>query len=97
MLWGGNRAIRVTENVTTWKAAVQEVTYQYNCTPHQSTGFSPNLLHHGYDEASPGLLHFEGVPANPPPVTQAEGRQVLLDAHHPDPSQLMGMGLQPTS
>ena len=69
-LWGIIRAIRVIGDVTTWKTAVQEATYQYNSTPHQSTGYSPNLLHHGYDKVSPGLLHPEGVPANPPLTTQ---------------------------
>ena len=59
-------------DITKWKTAVQEATYQYNATIHQSTGFSPNLLHHGYDEASPGLLHPEGVPANLPPTTQED-------------------------
>ena len=72
MLWGVIRAICVTKDATTWKTAVQEVTYQYNCTPHHLTGFSPNLLHHGYDEASPRLLHPEGVLPKPPPVTQAD-------------------------
>ena len=71
-LWEVIRAIRVTKDATTWKTAVQEATYQYNCTPHQLTGFSLNLLHHSYDEASPGLLHPEGVPTNPPPVTQVD-------------------------
>merc|ERR1711994_1070446 len=45
---------------------------QYNCMLHTSTGFTPNLLHHGYDTTSPGLLHPEGVPANPPPVTHSD-------------------------
>ena len=56
----------------TWRAAITESTYQCNCTVHTSTGFTPNLLHHGYDTPSPGLLHPEGVPANLPPVTQAD-------------------------
>ena len=39
---------------------------------HPSTGFSPNLLPLGYEEASPGLLHPEGMPANPPPIAAAD-------------------------
>lgn len=71
-LWGVIRAGRLTKDAVTWKAAVQEATYQYNSTTNQSTGFSPNLLHLGYEEASPGLLHPVGIPANPPPVTADE-------------------------
>ena len=65
-------AIRVTQDQVTWRAAISESTYQYNCTLHSSTGFAPNLLHHGYETTSPGLLHPEGVPANPPPVTHPD-------------------------
>ena len=71
-LWGVIKAILVVSDIRTWKTAVQEATYQYNATGHQSTGFLPNSLHHGYDEASPGLLHPKGVPINPPPMTQAD-------------------------
>ena len=42
------------------------------CNHSPVEGFSPNLLHHGYDEASLDLLHPEGVPANPPPTTQED-------------------------
>ena len=71
-LWYVIRAIRITKDSITWKAAIAESTYQYNCAVHSGTGFSPNLLHHGYENPSPGLLHPEGVPANPPPVTSAD-------------------------
>ena len=71
-LWGVIRALRLTENAVTWKAAIREALYQYNRTRHSTTDFTQNLLHHGYDEASPGLLHPEGVPANPPPVAPAD-------------------------
>ena len=65
-------AIRVVKDITMWNAAVQEAVYQDNSIPHQSTGFSPKLLHHGYEHASPGLLHPEGVPANPLPNMQVD-------------------------
>ena len=65
-LWSTLHAIRIVNDIQTWKTAVQEAIYQYNLMVHQSTGFSPNLLHHGYEVASPGLLHPEGGPANPP-------------------------------
>ena len=75
-LWGVIRALPLTKDAVTWKAAVQEATYQYNSTTHQSTGFSPNLLHLGYEEASPGLLHPEGILANPPPVAAADRMKI---------------------
>ena len=71
-LWSVIRVIRVTKDQVTWRAAISESTKQYNWTVHTSTGFTPNLLHHGYDNPSPGLLHPKGVPPNPPPVTQAD-------------------------
>ena len=67
ILWSTLRAIWIISDITTWKTAVQEAVYQYNVMLDQSTGFSPNSLHHGYELASPGLLHPEDVPANPPP------------------------------
>ena len=51
---------------------MQEAVYQYNTTSHQATGFFPHLLHYGYEHASPGLLHPEGMPANLPLNTQAD-------------------------
>ena len=71
-LRGVIRALCLTKDAVTWKAVVREATHQYNSTTHQSTGFTPNLLHLGYEEASPGLLHPEGIPANPPPVAVAD-------------------------
>ena len=71
-LWSVLRAIRVLKCKETWRAALSESTYQYNSTVHTATGYTPNLLHHGYDNPSPGLLHPEGVHANPPPITQAD-------------------------
>ena len=62
-LWSVICAICVTKDTLTWRAAIAESTYQYNCTVHNTTGYTPNLLHHGYDNPSPGLLHPEGVPA----------------------------------
>ena len=36
------------------------------------TGCTPNLLHLGYEESSPGLLHPDGVPAAPQPLAAAD-------------------------
>ena len=65
-LWSTLRAIKVVKSVDTWKAALQEAVYQYNTACHQARGFSPQLLHHGYEHAGPGLLCPKGVPADPP-------------------------------
>ena len=67
-LWSVIRALRVTTDPVTWRAAVREATYQYNASVHTATGFSPNLLHLGCKTTSPGLLHPSGVPAAPPPT-----------------------------
>ena len=55
----------------TWRAAVREATYQYKASVHLSTGFSPNLLHLGFEVSSPGLLHLDDIPAAPPPTAHA--------------------------
>ena len=71
-LWSVIRALRVTKDPVTWRVAVREVTYQYNASVHLSTGFTPNLLHLGFEVSSPGLLHPDGVPAAPPPTTHTD-------------------------
>ena len=71
-LWAVIRALRVTTDPVTWRAAVREATYQYNASVHTSTGFSPNLLHFGCETTHPGLLHPSGMPAAPPPTAPNE-------------------------
>ena len=66
MLCSTLQTIRVMKSVDTWKAALQEATYQYNLFQYQTSGFSPHLLHYGYEPAGPGLLHPKGVQAKPP-------------------------------
>ena len=72
MLWSVIQALRVTSDPVTWRAAVREATYQYNACVHLSTGFTPNLLHLGFEKSSSGLLHPNGVPAAPPPTAPAD-------------------------
>ena len=67
ILWSTLRAIWIISDITTWKTAVQEAVYQYNVMTNQSIEFSLNLLHHGYQLASP-----EGAPANPLPNAQED-------------------------
>ena len=53
-------------NLSTWKSTIAEATYAYNAVKHSTTGFTPHLLHMGQEVASPGLMHPEYMPANPP-------------------------------
>ena len=61
-----------TNDPMTWKAAICKATYQYNACVHLSTSFTPNLLHLGYEESSPGLLHPNSIPAAPPLLAPAD-------------------------
>ena len=74
-IWKSIRAIRIDGDITSWRIAIAEATYAYNIARHQTTGFTPYLLHFAHKVPSPGLMHPDTVPANPEPATRESKMQ----------------------